>query len=131
MENLNQLVARLTGNYLQLATDNRSFFVNDIPANLPVEANSQSIASVISRMLSIVARNVKNTCIRLSAKKHGHVTVLEMQESGPVNGFALASDLQTVNLLAEQIGGHLSISIPKAEVTTVSFSFPDPLSSAA
>ena len=131
MENLNQLVARLTGNYLQLATDNNSFFVNDIPANLPVETNSQWITSVISRMLSIVARNVRNTCIRLSAKKHGHVTVLEIKESGTVNGYALASDLQTVNLLAEQIGGHLSISIPKAEVTTVSFSFPGPLSTVA
>lgn len=131
MENLNQLVTRLTGNYLQLATDNRSFFVNDIPENLPVESNSQWIASVISRILSIVARNVKNTCIRLSAKKHGHVTVLEIQESGAVNTYALASDLQTVNLLAEQIGGHLDITLPKAEVITISFSFPGALSSVA
>lgn len=131
MENLNQLVGRLTGTHLQVAVNNRSFFVNDIPSNLPVENNSQSIASVISRMLSIVARNVKSACIRLSAKKHGHVTVLEIQESGAVNGFALASDLQTVNLLAEQIGGNLSISIPKAEVTTISFSFPGTLSSVA
>jgi hypothetical protein len=131
MENLNQLVARLTGTYLQVAVHNRSFFVNDIPANLPVEGNSQSITSVISRMLSIVARNVKSACIRLSARKNGHVTTLEIQESGAVNGFALASDLQTVNLLAEQIGGNLTISIPKAEVTTISFSFPGPLSSVA
>lgn len=131
MENLNQLVARLMGTYLQAAVHNRSFFVNDIPANLPVESNSQPITSVISRMLSIVARNVKSACIRLSAKKYGHVTVLEIQESGAVNGFALASDLQTVNLLAQQIGGNLTISIPKAEVTTISFSFPDKLSSVA
>lgn len=131
MENLNQLVARLMGNYLQVAVNNHSFFVNDIPSDFPVENNSHWISSVISRMLSIVARNVRHTCIRLSAKRQGHVTVLEIQESGPINGFALASDLQTVNLLAEQIGGHLSISIPKAEVTTISFSFPGTLSSVA
>jgi hypothetical protein len=131
MENLNQLVARLTGNYLQLAVNNHSFFVNDIPTNVPVQNNSQWIPSVISRMLSIVARNVRHTCIRLSAKQHGHLTVLEIQESGPVNGYALASDLQTVNLLAEQIGGQLSISIPKAAVTTISFSFPGNISSVA
>ena len=111
--------------------NNHSFFVNDIPSHLPVENNSHWIASVISRMLSIVARNVRHTCIRLSATKQGHVTVLEIQESGPVNGFALASDLQTVNLLAEQIGGQLSISLPKSEVTTISFSFPGTLSSVA
>ncbi len=44
MENLNQLVARLTGTYLQVAVHNRSFFVNDIPSDLPVENNSQWIS---------------------------------------------------------------------------------------
>jgi hypothetical protein len=125
MENLNQLVRRLTGNYLPAAVLNHSFFVNDVPPNLPVENNSQRIASVISLILSIVAGHVKNTCIRLSARKHGQVTVLEIQESGTVNSYALASDLQDVYLLAGQIGGGLSISIPKAEITTISFSFPD------
>ncbi len=125
MENLNNLVRRLTGNYLPVAVLNHSFFINDVPANLPVENNSQGIASVIGRILFIVAGHVKNTCIRLSARKHGQVTVLEIQESGTVNSFALASELQHVHLLAGQIGGGLSISIPKAEFTTISFSFPN------
>jgi hypothetical protein len=124
MENLNNLVRRLTGNYLPLAVNNHSFFVNDVPADLPVENNSPWIASVISRMLSIVTNHVKNTCIRLSAKKHGHITVLEIHESGCVNSFALASDLQHVHSLAEHVGGRLSISIPKPDITTISFSFP-------
>ena len=69
MENLHNLVTRLTGNYLVVAENNQSFFVNNIPDNLPVANNSQWIASVISRMLSIVTSHVRNTCIRLSAKK--------------------------------------------------------------
>jgi len=125
MENLHHLVTRLTGNYLVIAENNHSFFVNNIPDNLPVANNSQWIASVINRMLSIVTSHVRNTCIRLSAKRHGHTTILEIQESGTVNGFALASDLQHVNLLAEQIGGCLSISLPKSETTSIAFSFPD------
>lgn len=125
MENLQHLVTRLTGNHLAVAVNNHSFFVNNIPANLPVENNSQWIASVINRMLSIVTSNVRNTCIRLSARKHGHVTVLEIQESGTVNGFALASDLQHVNSLAEQIGGCLNISLPRSETTSIEFRFPD------
>ena len=125
VEDLNHLVRGLAGNYLPVAVLNHSFFINDVPANLPVENNSQRIASVIGRILSIVAGHVKNTCIRLSARKHGHVTVLEIQESGTVNSYALASELQHVHLLAGQIGGGLSISIPKAESTTISFSFPD------
>ncbi|HKZ67836.1 MAG TPA: hypothetical protein VJ111_15830 [Chitinophagaceae bacterium] len=125
MENLHHLIARLTGNYLAIAVDNHSFFVNNIPDNLPLENNSPGITSIINRILAIVTRNVRNACIQLSAKKHGHTTVLEIRESGPVNGYALASDLQHVNLLAEQMGGYLSISLPKSETTAIAFSFPD------
>ena len=124
MENLKHLVRRLTGNYLQLAVSNKSFFVNDIGDDLPVENNNERIASIITRLLSITAHQLKNTCIRLSARKNGYLTVLEIQESGTINSYALASDLQHVNLLAVQIGGFLSISIPKAKITTISFSFP-------
>jgi hypothetical protein len=131
MENLNRLVRHLTGNYLPVAVSNHSFFVNDIPANVAVENYGQMITSVISRMLSIVTGHVKSTCIRLSARKVGDLTVMEIKESGTVNGYALASDLQTVNLLAEQMGGRLSISIPKPEITTISFSFPAPYSTTA
>ena len=124
MENLNHLVRRLTSNYLQVAVSNQSFFVNDIADDLPVENNSERIASVINRLISIAARQLKNTCIRLSARKNGHLTVFEIQESGTINSYALASDLQNVCLLADQLGGSLSISIPKAKIMTVSFSFP-------
>jgi hypothetical protein len=125
MENLHQLIARLTGTHLPVAVNNSSFFVNDIPQHFRIEISSDWIPSVISRMLLIVAKNVRNTCIRLTATKDGNVNVLRIQESGPVNGFALASDLQTVNVLAEQIGGQLTIALPKAEVTTISFTFPE------
>jgi len=124
MENLKHLVRQLTGNYLQVAVSNQSFFINDIADNLPVDNNSQRVVSVISRLLAIAAGQLRNTCIRLSARKNGHLTVLEIQESGTINNYALASDLQQVCLLAHQLGGSLSISIPKAKITTVSFSFP-------
>ena len=124
MENLKHLVRRLTGNYLQAAVGNHSFFVNDISEDMPVDNNSERIVSVINRLLAIAAGQLKNTCIRLTARKHGHLTVLEIQESGPINSYALASDLQHIHLLAHQLGGSLSISIPKAKSMTVSFSFP-------
>ncbi len=124
MENLKHLVRRLTGNYLQAAVGNHSFFVNDISEDMPVDNNSERIVSVINRLLAIAARQLKNTCIRLTARKHGHNTILEIHESGAINSYALASDLQHICLLADQLGGSLSISIPKAKSMTVSFSFP-------
>ena len=123
MENLKQLVDRITGVFLPAATRNQSFFVNDVPNDLPVDNNPQWVASVLSRMLSTVVNHVKNTSIRLTAKRHGHEVILEVQESGSENGFAMASELQQVNSLAERVGGHLSISLPKANMTAIAFCF--------
>lgn len=125
MENLNQLIDRLTAVFLPTAVRNQSFFLNDVPADIAITNNPQYITPVLSRMIAAVVSHVKDTCIRVTAKRHGHIVVLEMQESGSVNGFAMASELQQVNSLAENIGGYLSITLPKAQTTSIAFSFPD------
>lgn len=125
MENLHQLTGRLVNNFLPVAVNNHSFFVNDIPADLPVTSNREWIASVISSLLSTVVNHVKDTCIRLSAKKYGHVIVLEIQESGCVNTYDMATGLQQVYSLAGKIGGNISIGIRRPEVTTITFSYPN------
>lgn len=125
MENLNQLVDRLSAVFLPAAVQNQSFFLNDVPNDLAIVSNTQYISSVMSRMIATVVNHVKDTCIRFTAKRHGNIVVLEVQESGSVNGFAMASELQQVNSLAERIGGYLSITLPRAETTSIAFSFPD------
>ncbi len=125
MENLNQLVDRLTAVFLPAAVRNQSFFLNDVPADLAIDSNPQHISPVVSRMIGAVVNHVRDTCIRFTAKKHGHIVVLELQESGSINGFEMASELQQVNHLAEKIGGYLSITLPKAQTTSIAFSFPD------
>ncbi len=124
MENLKHLVRNLTGRYLPVAVKNKSFFVNDISDEVSVEDICQQTVSVINRLLFVVAGQLKNTCIRFSARKHGYLTILEIRESGNINSFALASDLQQVYVLADELGGTLNISIPSAKITTISFSFP-------
>lgn len=72
-----------------------------------------------------VVRHAKDTCIRLSAKKFGHVIVFEIEESGCISSYAMACGLQDVQSLAAKIGGSLSISIQKPQNTTIAFSFPN------
>ena len=59
MENLKQLIDRLTGVFLPAAIRNQSFFVNDVPNDVPIDNNPQWVASVVSRMLSTVVNHVK------------------------------------------------------------------------
>ena len=125
MNTLNQLTGRLASKYLPYAVNNHSFFVNDIPEDIPVDHNGEWVASVISGLLSTVVRHAKDTCIRFSAKKYGHVIVFEIQESGCISTYAMACGLQDVQSMASKIGGSLSISIQKPKNTTIAFSFPN------
>ena len=125
MNNLKQLAGKITGNFLPLAVRNNNFFINDIPADLPLEHNIEWVSSVISGLVSTVVNHAKDTCIRLSAKKYGYVMVLEVHESGSQNTYAMACALQQVQHLAQKIGGCLSISMRKHESTTIAFSFPN------
>jgi hypothetical protein len=125
MKNLNQIVNRLLSTHLSLAVRNHSFFVNDVPGDLPIDHNREWIASVISGLLSTVTGHAKNTCIRLSARRHGQIIVFTIQESGNTNSYAMAGELRQAYSLAEKIGGCLSISVPVMDNTTISFSFPN------
>jgi glucose-6-phosphate-specific signal transduction histidine kinase len=125
MDTLNQLTSRLANKFLPLAVNNNSFFVNDIIDDIPVEHNREWVSSVISGLLAAVVSHAKDACIRLSARKYGHVIVFEVQESGCISSYAMACGLQDVQSLAAKIGGTLSISIQKPSNTTVAFSFPN------
>jgi hypothetical protein len=125
MKNLNQLVSRLVNTHLSLAVRNHSFFINDIPGSLTIDHNREWIASVISGLLSTITSHAKNTCIRLSARKHDHTIVLTIQESGKTNSYTMASELKQAYSLAEKIGGCLSVSVAVMENTTILFSFPN------
>ena len=124
MENLHQLVNRLTADHQNSVERNDSYFINDIPCDLSLDHNLPWITSVISSLLATVGCHARKTCIRLSAQKQGHVIVLIIKESGKTNGYVMANDLQQAYLLAEKIGGCLSISVPTIDYTTISFSFP-------
>ena len=124
MNNLNQLIERLTGLFVPTAENNQSYFVNDVPHDLSIDHHPQSISPVIYRMLSAIVNHVKNASIRLTARKLGQLTVLEILESGSINSYAMANELQEVNLLAERMGGGLNIMLHGGNMTSVVFSFP-------
>src|SRR4051812_30384583 len=125
MNTLSQLVARLANNFMPIATRNRSFFINDVPQDMCVDHNREWISSVISGLLSAVVLHARDTCIRLSARKYGHVVVLEIQESGCISTYAMACGLQEVQSLAKKVGGSLNISIQRPASTRIAFSFPN------
>ncbi len=122
MENLYELVARLITSFLPAAVRNHNIFVNEVPADLPVEHNNEWIASIITGLIAIAATNTTGNFIRFSARKYGHVIVLEMQE---FNKISFNTDLRQLQRLAEKIGGSLSITVQNPDKSITTFSFPN------
>lgn len=125
MNNLKQIVDHLADAYLPVASVNHCFFVNEIPSDLCLDHNKEMIASVISGLISTVAGHANNSRIHLSARKHGHIIVFNVVEAGSANSYTMAGELKQAFLLAEKLGGCLSISVPVMTDTTISFSFPN------
>ncbi len=122
MENLHYLVDRLITSFLPAAVRNHNFFINEVPGEMPVEHNSEWVASIISGMIAIAANNTSNNCIRFSAKKYGYVFVLEMQE---FNTIPVNTDLRQLQRLAEKMGGCLFFTQQSKEKSIMSFIFPN------
>lgn len=125
MNNLNELAGHLTGRFQSAAVTNQNFFVNDIPANLPISYNKEWLSSVISAMLSVVVRHAHNTRIRLSARRYGYIIVLEMEQDGDIDNYARDRSLQQIEQLANRIGGCIHMSYRESEMKILSFSFPN------
>lgn len=124
MESLRDLVGRVSNNYLSVAAQHKNFIVNDVPFDMGIDYNHSWISSIVNGLFETVVRNARETCIRVTARRYGYVVVLEVKESGNVNGYSMAIGLQEVNTLAEKIGGCLNISVQQP-MTTVAFSFPN------
>jgi hypothetical protein len=125
MSNLNQLAGRITGSFLSAAVNNRNFFVNDIPADLPVSYNREWLATVLSGMLAVVVSHAHNACIRLSARKYGCIIVLEIQQVGKIANYTRDQGLQQVEQLAEKIGGCVHLTLRNTEMKVLSLSYPN------
>ena len=122
---LRELAADLIRTVLPAASRNESFFVNDIPEDMDIDADPQLIASVLGGMLSAVAKHAKNSCIRVSAKIYHDVILVHVKDCNSSHTHDLNSGLHGLMPIAEKIGGFVGVSSHRQNVTTVAFSFPN------
>jgi len=120
---LNDVVERLINTLLPRACSNKSFFVNDIPDHFRLEMESPAVTSVPGGILSAVISNVKDSCIRLSAKVYGNVVLVHVKN---VNGFcphAIQGQLQQLQALAEKNNGTIGFTSHQSTIISLTFGF--------
>lgn len=115
---------RLVKSFLPQATRNKSFFVNEIPENLFIGNNPQLVASVLSGLISFVVSHTKDSCIRLSAKVYNQVILMHVKDCSS-SCHTVENELRQLQPIAEKIGGIVSVTSHRMNVTTFAFSFPN------
>lgn len=120
---LHELTAQLVNTFIPTASTNKSFFVNDIPARLPLATNQQMLASVLSGLLSAIVTHAKDSCIRLSAKIYGNVILMQVKDSASSNTYALENEVRKLQPIAEKISGSVSVTSQRKNLTTITFGF--------
>ena len=120
---LHLMVSRISASSLPSAIRKNSFIINDVPADLHANTDENMLATVFGSLLNTVITHSENCCIRISAKLFGRVVLFQLKDTPRLNNSAFAGNLRQVQLLAEKIGGTVSISNERDEATTIVFSF--------
>ena len=99
--------------------------INNVSADLYINANDDIVASVIDGMLSSMIANAANGDIDISARELFSNTIkLAIRDNNCFNTYAVACSLQSLVPLTERMGGHLNITNQRQKITTIEFSFP-------
>jgi nitrate/nitrite-specific signal transduction histidine kinase len=120
---LHLMINQLSVSTLPTAIRRENVVVNDIPAALYVHTDAHKLAAVIGSLLNTVIGHSKNSYIRVSAKSYGDVTLVHIKDNGRLNSPAFAGSLIEIQQLAERIGGSVSVTSYRNDVTTVALSF--------
>ncbi len=123
--NLNELMSRLVNSALPSAVRRKSFILNDIPENLYVSDNENMLAAVLSSLLNTVVNHTENSCIRVSAKPYGGITLVYIKDSGSLSNHTIVHQLKDLQLLVKKVGGCISIFTKRQETPSIAFSFPN------
>ena len=120
---LHLLVNQLSISTLPEATRKKSCVINEIPGELMIHTDSSKLAAVLGQLIITMISHSHEASIRISAKKYGNVVLLHLKENCRLNSPAFATSLVAIQHLADRIGGNVSVTSYRNEVTTVALSF--------
>ena len=120
---LREFINDLLKSYQPVAAAQGSTFINEIPADLPVLANKEILASLMNSLLYIIARCSRDTRIKINAKSFHDVMVLHIKDSSTNDGYRVLSEFEHLRIFAQQVAGSLEITSQRNQETTIAFSF--------
>ncbi len=122
---LRNLVNQLVSDSLATAVQQKSIIVNEVPSNMHIAADEAMLSPVIGELLATVVANSKKGSIYISAERFSDVVIFSIQDRNTNNGYALAYSIKSIEPMAAELGGFITIKGQQQLETTISLSFPN------
>ncbi|HEY6504025.1 MAG TPA: hypothetical protein VIZ28_08640 [Chitinophagaceae bacterium] len=119
---LHSIVNDLIHEAAPLAVHNRNYIVNNIPADLQMEANGTIISSVLDHLFHTTLRHAQNSVILISAKVYGHTILVQLKSKGTISP-ALPEDIGHVCQKARKTGGLVELTLHEKEQASIAYCF--------
>ncbi len=105
-----------------LAVHNRNYIINNIPADLSIEANGMIVSSVLNKLFNTVVRNAQNSVILISAKVYGMTVLLQVKSKGLISP-GLAEEIGPACVKAQSTGGIIEMVQCESDQASVAYCF--------
>ena len=123
--NILELTNVLVSSFQNKASENKSFFVNEISAQLYLDTNPQMFSCVFRGLLSVITCAARDSCIRLTSKTYGKMILLQVKDSNSLNPGCISGELQKLHSIAERMKGSVEVTSQRRNLTTITFGFPN------
>lgn len=122
---LHELADFLISKFRPEVANNKSVFINEIPAHLELMADKQLLSAILNGLFSVVTTYTKDSCIRLSAKTNGNRVSIQIKESVSLDRAVVENGVYKLQSLAEKLRGSIGVTSRRKKPTTITFGFPN------
>ena len=107
---LHSVVSQLLTTYQSEAVRHQSFFINELPADLRINAEKNVLSTLIGNLMDITARLSKGDCIRIFAVQTDDAVTVYIQYTFTNTNYVVAPSFRALQALAGKIGGSVHFS---------------------
>lgn len=120
--NLHSIVHELIEETAPLAVHNHNYIINNIPADLFLEASRPIVSSVLDKLFTTALRHTKNSVILITAKVYGMAILVQLKSKGDISP-ALTEEIGLASLRAQRTGGIIEIINCEKEQALIAYCF--------
>ncbi|MES1223073.1 MAG: hypothetical protein ABUT20_46700 [Bacteroidota bacterium] len=123
---LHNLTDKLIISLLPKSTKQKNIIINDISEELTANADEQLLAAVMGCLLQTAVAHASSSCIRVSAKAFGYITLVHIRSNEVYNEEISDDYMRRLQPLAEKLGGCITVTNSNLRGTTMAFTFINP-----